>query len=77
MLRRILGEVGVAQDPVRDRVETVADGNGEAREGLLVTALRPLDQLDVHVFRHLSPGGPGCSHGMGASDRRAVQSSPR
>jgi hypothetical protein len=33
---------------VRDRVESVAHGGGEAREGLLVTALRPSDQLGIH-----------------------------
>ena len=60
LLNRILGEIGIAQDPVRDRVESVADGNGEAREGLLVTTLRASDQLGTHVFRHESPGGPEC-----------------
>ena len=49
LLRRVLGEVDVAQDPVRDRVESVAHGDGEAREGLLVTALRPSDQLGIHA----------------------------
>ena len=49
LLRRIFGKVGVTQDPVRYRVEAVADGDGEAREGLLVTLLRPSDQLGIHV----------------------------
>ena len=44
LLRRVLGEIDVAQDPVRHRVESVADGDGEAREGLLVAALRPNHQ---------------------------------
>lgn len=34
-------QMGVAQDRVRHRVEPVADGDGEAREGLLITVLRP------------------------------------
>jgi len=49
LLRRVLGEVGVAQDPVRHRVEAVARADGEAREGLLVTVLRPSDQLGIHA----------------------------
>ena len=54
LLRRVLGEVDVAQDPVRHRVEAVAHGDGEAREGLLVPVLRPSDQLGIHVFRHVA-----------------------
>ena len=50
LLRRVLGEVEVAQDPVRDRVESVADGDSEAREGLLITALRPSDQIGIHAL---------------------------
>jgi hypothetical protein len=49
LLRRVLGEAGVARDPVRHAVEPVARGNGEAREGLLVTPLRPPDQVDIHT----------------------------
>ena len=60
LLRRVLGEVDVAQDPVRHRVESVARGDGEAREGLLVTVLRPSDQLGIHVLppyrRPIDPG---------------------
>ena len=76
LLRRILGKVGVAQDPVRHRVETVADGDGEAREGLLVSALRPSDQLGIHVTSAVwAPGRSGRLHGMGAVQVRATQSS--
>jgi hypothetical protein len=48
-------------------VETVTDGDGKAREGLLVTALCPSDQLGIHAFHQLPPGRPGCSYGMGAA----------
>ena len=54
LLRRVLGEVGVAQDPVRHRVESVAHGDGEAREGLLVAVLRPSDQLGIHALPPLA-----------------------
>ena len=76
LLRRILGEVDVAQDPVRHRVETVARGNGKAREGLLVTVLRPTDQLGIHVSSALAaPDQAGHSQGMGIVEGRATQSS--
>ena len=54
LLRRVLGEVGVAQDPVRHRVEAISHGDGEAREGLLVAALCAPHEIDVHVppWRH-------------------------
>jgi hypothetical protein len=35
-------------------VEPVARGDGEAREGLLVTALRPSDEIGIHVFRRMA-----------------------
>ena len=76
LLRRILGEVGVAQDPVRHRVESVAGGNGEAREGLLVTVLRPSDQIGIHVSLppYRRPTSPGVSYGMGRVERRVTHS---
>lgn len=52
VLRRVLREVDFSQDPVRDRVQAASDGDGEAREGLLVTLLRANDQLGIHA----SPG---------------------
>jgi hypothetical protein len=45
LLRRIVGEVGVAKDPVSDRVQPVPDDDSEARQSPLVTALRLHDQL--------------------------------
>jgi uncharacterized RmlC-like cupin family protein len=49
LLRRILGEVDVAQDPVRNGVEPTANGYGEARKGLLVAILRPDHKRGIHV----------------------------
>ena len=49
LLRRVLGQIRVAQDPVRHCMEAVTDGDGEAREGLLVSSLRAGHQLEVHV----------------------------
>ena len=40
LLRRVLGEIGVAQDPERHRMEPIASGHGQAREGLFVAVLR-------------------------------------
>ncbi len=52
LLRRVLGEIDVAQDSVRDRVEPVTHGHGEAREGLFVAALCSSHQIGVHcLFR--------------------------
>ena len=66
----------VAQDPVRHPVESVARGDGEAREGLLVTPLRPSDQVGIHAASALvAPGGSGRSHGMGAINVGAAPSS--
>ena len=39
LLRRVLGEIDVAQDPVRDGVQPATDGDRQARERLLVTVL--------------------------------------
>jgi hypothetical protein len=78
LLRRVLGEAGVAQDPVRQAVEPVARGNGEAREGLLVTPLRPPDQVDIHTcIRREAPGGSGHSPVMTVAQADSAQGSCR
>ena len=77
LLRRVLGEVDVAQDPVRHRVEPVARGDGEAREGLLVTVLRPSDEIGIHVFRRLAARSCRAFTGMGAVDDGLTHSSRR
>jgi hypothetical protein len=75
LLRRVLGNVDVAQDPERHRVESVAHGDGEAREGLLVAALRPCDQIGIHVASAVPvPDEFGHSHGMGTVELAATQS---
>ena len=45
LLRRIVGEVGVAKDPVSDGMQPVTDDDGKARERPFVTVLRLHDQL--------------------------------
>ena len=45
----VLGEIGVAQDPVRDRHAPVADLAGKGVEGLLVALLRSVDELSMHA----------------------------
>ena len=49
LLRRVLGEIEVAQNSVRDRVEPIPDGNGKAREGLFVAALRSSHEIGIHA----------------------------
>jgi hypothetical protein len=76
LLRRILGKIGVAQNSLRHRVESVARGDGKAREGLLVTVLGPSDQIGIHVSSAESdPVDPGRSYGMGARAAPATQCS--
>jgi hypothetical protein len=74
------GELDVAQDPVRHPVETVTDGDGEDREGLLVAVLGLDHEIDVHVYpiwRHLE--GTLAKYGAhpAPSDSILVPSSPR
>jgi hypothetical protein len=51
-LNSILGEVAIAQDPVRDRQASVADSAHQGIEGLSITLFCPVDELSVH---RLSP----------------------
>src|SRR5215203_3473988 len=68
LLRRVLGEVDVAQDPVRHGMEAVAHGDSEAREGLLIAALRPDHQVGVHASPIGSAAGATpTSYGQGAT----------
>jgi len=48
-LRRILGKLDVAQDPVRHRMEPIAARDAEAREGLLIATLRSNHEFGIHV----------------------------
>ena len=47
-LHRVLGQVGVAQDPTRDRHAPVADHARQGVEGLAVAPLRPVHERSVH-----------------------------
>ena len=49
LLRRVLGEIPVAQDPARDREEPIGDRAGKEAICRLVTALSSLDQIGVHL----------------------------
>jgi hypothetical protein len=59
LLRGALGEVGVAQDPVRHRMQPIAGGNGQARERLLVSILRTTHQIGLQGPSRWRPIGPG------------------
>jgi hypothetical protein len=48
-LNGVLGELGVAQNSVRDRHASIADVAGKGVEGLLVALLRSIDELSVHA----------------------------
>ena len=49
-LNGVLGQVGVAQDPARDRHASIADHAGKGVEGLLVAPLRPVHEFSMHPF---------------------------
>ena len=49
-LHGVLGQVGVAQDPTRDRHASIADLAGEGVEGLLVAPLRSVHEISMHPF---------------------------
>ncbi len=44
----VLGEVGITQDPARDRHASIADHAGEGVEGLLVALLRLVHEISMH-----------------------------
>lgn len=58
LLRRVFGEVRVAQDPLSDRVEAVADRSDEVTEGLLVPALGLDHDSGVHASPPTAPDHP-------------------
>ncbi len=55
LLSCVVGEMDVAQDPMRHSVESVAHGHGEARECLFVALLRPNHEISVHTLTHRRP----------------------
>ena len=53
VLQRVLGEATIAQDPVGDRVERIADLVHQDGERLTIGLTGPFDQVSVHVdLRH-------------------------
>jgi hypothetical protein len=48
VLQRVLGETRVAQDPVSNRVERVADLVHQDGERLAITLSGPLDEVSIH-----------------------------
>src|SRR5207245_4900207 len=49
LLRRVLGEVDVAQDPARDGKESIRDPGGNQPEGRLVTVLGEDHEVGIHA----------------------------
>ena len=70
LLRRILGEIGVTQDPVCHRMEPIAHGDSEAREGLLIAMLHSNHEFGIH---HPSPSAPRISGRSLAYEPRPVR----
>jgi hypothetical protein len=77
LLGRVLGEIEVAQNSMRDRMKPIPHGHREARECLFVAVLRSSHQIGIHA----SPIAGRCSLGparslrMGASAHGRTQSS--
>ena len=73
LLRRILGEIDVAQDPVRDGEEPVAHADSKERECLFVALLRPGHETRIHHFRRCGARLDALSQGYGGREPRTVQ----
>jgi hypothetical protein len=50
LLRRVLGEIEVAQDPARDREESIGDPGGKQAEGRLVAVLGADHEIEFHTL---------------------------
>ena len=77
LLRRVLGSMRVAQDPVREPVAAVDAVGRQGRERLLVAAHRPLHQPDAHRDPSVSRGPSRRVTEYGAASRRFVQPGAR
>ena len=66
-LDRVLGEVGVAQDPMGDEDAAVADLTYEGAEGLLVALSRLVHDRSQH------PLPPGCRRRMAPSTSMSLR----
>ena len=73
LLRGILGEFDVAQDPVRHPVEPATHGDGEARECLFVTVLGPHHEIGIHSPPPRRPMSSASSLRMGVGTEDATQ----
>ena len=49
VLQRVLGEIRIAQDPIGDRVERIADLMHQDGKRLTIGPTGPLDQVSVHL----------------------------
>ncbi len=76
LLRGVLGQVGVAQDPVRDRQERGRHGGGQAGERLPVSTLSATHELDVHAFLSCGTEPPPVPTEFEPGRGRDFQSSP-
>ena len=54
-LHRVLRQVGVAQDPIRNRHALIADRAGEGIEGLSVAPFRTDNERSLHPTLPLAP----------------------
>jgi hypothetical protein len=50
LLRRVLGEADVAQNPVRHGKEPITEARSEAGESLTVSALCSFHQIGIHAY---------------------------
>ena len=62
VLQRVLGEPRVAQDPVRDRVERVADLVHQDGKRLSVAPTGPLDEVSIHLDPSIRRDRSGRDH---------------
>ena len=79
LLRRVLGEFDVAQDPVRHRMEPVAHGDGEAREGLFVAVLCACHEIGIHassVRAGINSGRPFTRYGRTGRGQDSIFTRP-
>ena len=66
LLRGVLGELDVAEDPVRHRQEPIRNGIDQVGKCLLVAALCTCHELGVHVPSNAAtPVQPDATTGMG------------
>ena len=78
VLQRVLGETVVAQDPLGDRVELVADLVHQDGERLTIPAAGLLDEVSIHLgLRWPRPGWPRTTNmTAGSSAKRSGAYSP-